>query len=136
MLPPVVSSTKGSVSLSSAFADIFGECSYTHTTTTMPELERSLRDMDMRARHDPVDDSFCVIDYWNKERVQHAELWPLAKVIYAASASQCMVERDFSVFNGLFTSSRTNISERNLNNTLFVALNSDLIDKAPQQNVN
>lgn len=125
-----------SPTLSSAFAKIFGECSYTSAPQTEQSLERSLRDVELQARQDPADDCFDIIDYWKKNRAHNPEIWQLIKIIYAAPASQCSVERDFSLFNALYTYSRTNLAENNLNNTLFVALNSDLIDKVPQNDTN
>lgn len=125
-------STPTKTNLSSAFAEKFGECSYTATANpAVPKLEKAIRNIQLQIRKDPMDDAFRILEYWRSQRSQYPELWSIAKIVFAAPASQCTVERDFSTYNELYKSSRTNLSEENLNSTLFVALNNNLIDRVP-----
>lgn len=62
--------------------------------------------------------------YWHDRKESNPELYRLAMIVFSVPPSQASVERSFSVLNTMFTRQRTRIYDHNLENQLFVALNS------------
>lgn len=98
--------------------------------TMTDALKERLRNIQNQERVDADARDFNIIQYWARKRFEDAELWRVVKVVLAAAATQCSVERDFSAFNNTFTKSRTNIKSENLQNVLKVKCNPDLLEKS------
>lgn len=76
-----------------------------------------------------------ILDYWNNNQVKYPELYALAKIIFAISPTQAMVERSFSTMAHIFNERRNGLSMTLLELILIIALNADLfyaITKASQ----
>lgn len=70
-----------------------------------------------------------ITDYWNSKQSECPELYALAKVIFAISPTQAMVERSFSTMGYVFNERRSMLSKQMLEDILIISLNSDLFYK-------
>lgn len=67
-----------------------------------------------------------VLDFWNNNQDTFPELYVLAKIIFAISPTQAMVERSFSTMKIIFNERRSGLSKVMLDDIHVIALNNDL----------
>lgn len=72
--------------------------------------------------------NISIFDYWQKNSQLKPELYKLASIIHAVPPSQTTVERAFSAMALILSPLRTNLSDRNLENSLLIRLNRELFD--------
>lgn len=92
-------------------------------------LEMQLRAVQFAQRVD-ADTEFDLIQYWKKKSESFPAVWPLARVVLAIPATQCSIERDFNLFNGILTKARSNLTGQNVTQILMIRTNPELIAKA------
>ena len=69
-------------------------------------------------------DGYSIFDFWEHNKMNHPQLYELAKIVYATPATQVSVERSFSVLSNIFSKNRCSISEDMLHSQMIIALNS------------
>lgn len=70
-----------------------------------------------------------VLEYWNRNRETKVELFKLSQIVYAAAPTQTPTESSFSKLGHIFSSRRTKIKDKLLEDILIVNLNKDLFYK-------
>lgn len=66
------------------------------------------------------------IDFWESRKEQDSELYKIAMVVFAISATEVEIERDFSKLAHIFSHHRYQLSQNTLQNILLLNLNSDI----------
>jgi hAT family C-terminal dimerisation region len=69
-----------------------------------------------------------VVEYWEKKRYTHPEMYGLSQLAFAVPPTQVSVERAFSALRLILTYLRYNLAPQLLEDLLLVKLNFDLID--------
>ncbi|XP_031639509.1 uncharacterized protein LOC116351526 [Contarinia nasturtii] len=96
-----------------------------HTTSRAIEsldIEHKIRAF----QPDTLDHSKSVVEYWEKFKTKHPELYQLASVIFAVSPTEVENERNFSSLKHVFSDRRCNLAEERLKDIMFLHMNSDL----------
>jgi len=61
--------------------------------------------------------------YWEEKRFAYPNLYEMAKVVHAVTATQVSVERSFSALKLILTDLRCKLSSESIKKLLFVKLN-------------
>lgn len=73
--------------------------------------------------------SINILDYWEKNKTSKPELFKLSQIVYAAAPTQTSTESSFSTLGHIFSSRRTKIKDKLLEDILIINLNKDLFYK-------
>ncbi|EDS25953.1 predicted protein [Culex quinquefasciatus] len=92
-------------------------------------LEMQLRAVQFSERVD-ADSDFDLIEYWKEKSSAFPAVWPLARVVLAIAATQCSIERDFNLFNGILVKARSHLAGQTVKRILIIRTNPELIAKA------
>lgn len=68
------------------------------------------------------------MDFWEENKNKYPDIYPLARVIFAAAPTQVSVERCFSALAFILNKYRFSLTDENLNNILFVRLNKQIFE--------
>lgn len=94
------------------------------------KLKKKLTNIQFQNRVPASDANFNIIHYYFSNRSEDEQLWKIAKVVFAAAATQAEVEREFTQFNNVYTSLRNRLKGKNTDNILKIKLNQDLLPLA------
>lgn len=97
------------------------------TSTSLDQIMLKLQHFDREMKNKKRDSkSNHPLDFWKSHGHSFPELHELANIIFAASPTEVSVERNFSALTFIFNRYRCNLSDENLNDILFIRLNSDI----------
>lgn len=99
----------------------------TSSDQIMLKLQHFDREMSDRKR-DPK--SNHPLDFWKLHGHLYPELKELANIIFTASPTEVSVEKNFSALTFIFNRYRCNLRDDNLNDILFLKLNSDIFSES------
>lgn len=68
------------------------------------------------------------MDFWENNKNKYPDIYPLARVIFAAAPTQVSVERSFSALAFILNKYRFNLTDENLNDILFIRLNKQIFE--------
>lgn len=77
---------------------------------------------------DHLSSSESVLQYWEKNKNKHPQLYNLAEVIFAIPPTEVQIERDFSQLNFVFTDRRCQLAEDRLEDIMILHINTDLFE--------
>lgn len=69
------------------------------------------------------------MDFWEENKHLHPEIHLLAQLVFAVCPTETSVERNFSGLSYVLNKYRCNLSDKMLENILFVRLNKDLFEE-------
>ncbi|KAL1396049.1 hypothetical protein pipiens_010797 [Culex pipiens pipiens] len=111
------------------FTQMFGQGS-SQAGASEDKLKKKLTNIQFQNRVPASDANFNIIHYYFSNRSEDEQLWKIAKVVFAAAATQAEVEREFTQFNNVYTSLRNRLKGKNTDNILKIKLNQDLLPLA------
>lgn len=82
-----------------------------------------------------VDYKLPVMEFWKRNKDEFSLIYPLACVVHAVPAGQCLEERNFSSFSYIRSARRTRLNEKNVKNILMIRLNKELFYEEKQHQI-
>lgn len=72
-------------------------------------------------------------EYWENAKLEHPNLYELARIVYAIPPTEVQIERDFSTLEYVFNARRGQLSDHLLDDILIIKLNADLFEIIKQE---
>lgn len=115
--------------------ELNAEYAATHQTEEQIDTSRLLISLGNYDAVKHTDFKCDVMDFWQKHKQEFPLIYPLACVVHAIPAGQCLEERNFSSFSFIKSIRRTRLSAESIKNVLLIRLNKELFYKHKQNQI-